>query len=113
MRKKDFMEDALYLPPVMRDFHAQKDVFKLIHDKVDVTKHEYAGKVDWISGHCYVVDIFLWFMAKRGYTLQKSRMKVAFRNLQSDIEENEKTRITILKNSLLKNPPSVVTTEGP
>lgn len=82
-----FRSTARYLPPAMRDFHDQKDVFKAIHATVDVPGHEYAGEIDWIAGHNYVVDIFLWFMAAHGYTLQKSRADVEFRDLRKTVEK--------------------------
>lgn len=83
---EEWLKSAAYLPPPMRDFHDQKDIFKAIHELINVEKHAYAGKVDWIAGQCYVIDIFLWFMAKRGYTLQRSRMPFEFRDLHKDVE---------------------------
>lgn len=82
----DWMTSGTYLPPRLRDFHDQKDVFKAIHQLITVDKHEYAKDVSWVVGQCYVIDIFLWFMAKRGYTLQKSRMPFEFRDLDGDVE---------------------------
>jgi hypothetical protein len=82
---KEFVKSAAYLPDVMRDFHDQKDIFKAIHETTNVEKHEYAGSVSWVVGQCYVVDIFLWWMAQRGYTLQRSRKPVEFRDLQEDV----------------------------
>jgi len=84
---KEFVKSGGYLPPVMRDFHDQKDIFKAIHELVAVEKHAYAGSVDWVAGQCYVVDIFLWWMAQRGYTLQRSRQAVEFRDLQEDLSQ--------------------------
>lgn len=80
------MTSGTYLPPRLRDFHDQKDVFKAVHQLIEVDKHEYAKDVSWVVGQCYVIDIFLWFMAKRGYTLQRSRMPFAFRDLDGDVE---------------------------
>jgi len=65
----------------MRDFHDQKDLFKAIHRLVAVEKHEYAKEVNWIAGHCYVIDIFLWFMARHGYTLQRAPQKLPFEDV--------------------------------
>ena len=76
---------AKYIPDVMRDFHDQKDLFKTIHATINTEKCQYVKDISWISGQCYVVDIFLYYMAKRGYTLQKSRAKLPFRNLQEDV----------------------------
>ncbi len=81
-----WMRSGEYLPPFMRDFHDQKEVFKTIHETVDTGKHEYTRGVSWVTGHCYVIDIFLWFMAKRGWTLQRSRTQVEFRDLEADLE---------------------------
>lgn len=80
-----WMKSAKYLPAVMRDFHDQKDLFKALHDLVAVENHHYAGKVDWVTGQCYVIDIFLWWMAKHGYTLQRTRSDLPFRDLEADI----------------------------
>lgn len=80
-----WIKSAAYLPPPLRDFHDQKDLFKTIHDTTAVEKHAYAGEIGWMSGQCYVIDIFLWWMAKRGYTLQRSRQKLPFRSLESDV----------------------------
>ncbi|MNY63704.1 hypothetical protein D3C86_2007050 [compost metagenome] len=56
--------------------------------------HEYARSVDWVTGQCYVIDIFLWFMARRGYTLQRSRAKVPFRDLHEDVENARMQRLS-------------------
>ena len=69
-----WLKSGEYLPSPMRDLHDQKDLFKSMH-------HLYQGNEgsehvpSWVSGHIYVIDFFLWFMASRGYTLQKTRKK--------------------------------------
>ncbi len=63
---ESFLSDGAYLPEPLRDFHDQK--------------------VNWVDAHCYVIDIFLWFMARRGWTLQRSRSGLEFRDLQDDIK---------------------------
>ena len=83
------MESGEHLPALMRDFHDQKDLFKSIHELVDFGGHD---EVTWVAGHCYVIDIFLWFMAKRGYTLQRSRKRLPFRDIGADIEGATKHR---------------------
>ena len=92
LHPKEFVKSTGYLPDVMRDFHDQKDIFKAIHETTAVEKHEYAGTVSWIAGQCYVVDIFLWWMAQRGYTLQRSRHSVDFRDLQEDVSAVRQNR---------------------
>lgn len=64
------LRNGKYLPKKLRDFHDQKDLFKAIHGTFEQSPgHE----VNWIDGHVYTVDVFLWVMAAHGYTLQKSR----------------------------------------
>ncbi len=63
------IESERYLPSFMRDFHDQKDIFKSISWWGQNSK----ANIEWIKAHCYVIDIFLKFMALHGYTLQKSR----------------------------------------
>lgn len=66
----------------MRDFHDQKDVFKAMHNTI-TNANENGNPRD---GHIYVVDTFLWYMARCGYTLQKSRKQVEFKDMDDDIE---------------------------
>jgi len=85
--RKSWMKDGKYLPDFMRDFHAQKDLFKSMHQFINMDKNEYAKKVDWVTGQCYVIDIFLWFMGMHGYTLQKSRAVVDFLQLEKTLQD--------------------------
>lgn len=80
-------EEHKHLPPFMRDFHDQKDLFKAIHQTMKDTHG-----VDWVAGQIYVIDIFLWWMAKRGYTLQRNRTKLPFNDIQADIAAETKRR---------------------
>lgn len=89
---EEWLKSGEYLPEVMRDFHDQKDLFKAIHQCIDVEGHAYAKSVNWIAGQCYVVDIFLWWMARRGYTLQRTRRKGAFRDLLEDVSQQTEKR---------------------
>jgi hypothetical protein len=80
---EQWLATGKYLPEFMRDFHDQKDVFRTIHGRI---KPE--PDISWITGQCYVVDVFLHFMARRGYTLQKNRSNVAFRDIHEDVENH-------------------------
>ena len=84
-----WMKEGRHLPDVLRDFHDQKDVFKAMHDlqKPASSADAIAGhySLDFVTGQCYVIDRFLWFMARRGYTLQRSRARLPFRDLQADV----------------------------
>jgi len=77
MEREEWLKSGEYLPEMMRDFHDQKDLFKAMHSLY--RGNDQANQMpNWINGHCYVVDWFLWYMASRGYTLQKSRKQVSF-----------------------------------
>lgn len=82
---KAWCEEGKHLPKIMRDFHAQKDIFKTMHDLTDVAGHEYAKDISFVKGQCYIIDIFLWFMARHGYTLQKSRAPIFFEDLDTNV----------------------------
>lgn len=84
-----FKHDGRYLPECLRDFHDAKDVFKHLignYDSGDTIPRE----VDWTTGMCYVIDYFLWKMANYGYTLQKSRCKIDFYDLQEVLDSRKK-----------------------
>lgn len=87
-----WLERGEYLPKVMRDFHDQKDIFKAIHDIVQERPDGKIKRPDWITGHCYVVDVFLWFMARRGYTLQRTKRRGNFRDLEADVWQAKEKR---------------------
>lgn len=83
-KTQQWLDNQGYLPSFMRDFHNQKDLFKAMHylyeqQDDDVT----AGKPNWVDGHTYTIDWFLWYMASRGYTLQKTRKKLIFREFEN------------------------------
>lgn len=97
MTTDDYLKSGKYLPPFLRDFHDQKDVFNTMHRIIAVDRHDYAKSVNWVTGQCYVIDIFLWFMARRGWTLQRSRAKVDFQDLAADIEARKESERMVLK----------------
>ena len=71
---KEYLESGMHLPKRMRDFHDQKELFKSMH----ILYQDGEGAENnpsWAQGQIYVIDWFLWFMASRGYTLQKTRKK--------------------------------------
>lgn len=78
----EWLQSGEYLPEFMRDFHDQKDIFKAMHNTI-TNANENGNPRD---GHIYVVDTFLWYMARCGYTLQKSRKHVEFKDMDDDIE---------------------------
>jgi len=69
-----WLESLEYLPKFMRDFHDQADLFKSIHLLYRDSSNA-SEMPNFVNGQIYVIDWFLWFMASRGYTLQKTRKK--------------------------------------
>lgn len=90
-----WLEGQQHLPSTLRDFHDQKDLFAALHELSDVESHELAGSIDRVAGQSYVIDVFLWFMARRGYTLQRSRARMPFRDLQKDVAESRARRLAV------------------
>jgi hypothetical protein len=90
MTQKDYdelrawVDSYKHLPPFLRDFHDQKDVFKLVGggQSLDPAKEE----ISWLEGHCYTIDKFLWVMGMHGYTLQKCRAKKPFPDIHDAIQ---------------------------
>lgn len=89
-----------HLPPFFRDFHNQKAVFKGMHELVQMPESDIGGKITWVEGHCYVIDRFLWFMARHGYTLQRSRANQNFDSLDDNLAVLEKERTASLQKML-------------
>ena len=71
-----------HLPVFMRDFHDQKEVFKTIFDKYDISDLD----ISWRDAHIFTIDYFLWFMADHGFTLQKNRTKVDFHDIGDTLQ---------------------------
>jgi hypothetical protein len=78
-----WLSDGRYLPTFMRDFHDQKDLFRYldgIRERSDANAQgapAMAG-VDSRAAHVYTVNVFLWVMAKNGWTLQRARKRFSF-----------------------------------
>ena len=70
----EWLRSGEYLPVCMRDFHDQKNLFKSMH-YLQQDNEGGENNPTWVQGHIYIIDFFLWFMASRGYTLQKTRKK--------------------------------------
>lgn len=88
MTPQQYTESSAYLPSFLRDFHNQKSLFKIIWCRTNLSSFpKEIQTLGWVNFHILIIDLFLWWMAKRGYTLQRSRQKVEFLDLQQDIEE--------------------------
>lgn len=97
MKLKKYLESGNYLPPVIRDFHDQKDLFKKIGSIMD--NREELKNLSWVTAQIFTIDIFLWFMARHGYTLQKSRQsKIEFESLEKSVGEFREQQGNIMMN---------------
>lgn len=73
-----------HLPPMLRDFHDQKDIFKLVDSLTTSAPDATIRRPTWVEGQVYVIDTFLWCMARHGYTLQRSRAQLPFECLSDN-----------------------------
>ena len=85
-----------HLPVFMRDFHDAKDLFKAIGGGVSPDNTE----ISYVNGMCYVLDRFLRFMALHGYTLQKSRAPVQFKDIAQTMREWQEADVKAFSNYL-------------
>lgn len=87
-----WLEAGRHLPVAMRDFHDQKAVFAAMHALQDASATGPKSSVDQlyevspVVGQVYVIDRFLLFMARRGWTLQRSRADLPFSDLSTDVQ---------------------------
>lgn len=96
-KREAWMKSGAYLPPPMRDFHDQKDVFKSVHEMVERSREkrdgiDYTDGVGWVAAQVYSVDFFLWYMARHGYTLQRSRQRLEFQDLSATVASDKAKR---------------------
>lgn len=94
---------AKHLPKFLRDFHDQKDVFKSVHYVMARNNPKTCEKVNWIDGQCYVIDVFLKFMALHGYEMRKSKARPTY-DLQQTINERQDREMEALKGVLDSHP---------
>ncbi len=87
MSLDEFLKSGKYLPKPLRDFHDQKDIFKMLGRVVDNRKDSMYKLPQWTEAMLYTIDIFLWVMAKCGWTLQRSRQNVEFCDLEESVKQ--------------------------
>lgn len=80
-----------FLPKEFRDFHNQKDLVRDIYKQVDYPKLEMDDyyKIGSVTFHINMVDIFLYQMALRGYTLQRDKRFVTSSKSIKQIEKDK------------------------
>ena len=101
---RQWREDQKHLPGFMRDFHNCKDLFKAISEYIVCDDDHPANQVNWVQAHCYTIDVFLWFMAEHGYTLQRSRARQQFTDLDERIQQMNDRRRASLASLLTQEP---------
>lgn len=104
MDLNDLLESGKHLPQPLQDFHDQKDVFKSLHEwmkpSLEKNKDSLDKMPDWRSGHIYTIDYFLRFMAIHGWTLQRSRTKINFCDLDETIKDRRDREAKIFSQML-------------
>lgn len=103
MTPKEYVESGKHLPRFLRDFHDQKDFFKMV-DLLYRTSEESLDMPNWRESHCYVIDWFLWYLGQRGWTLQRSRANVEFKSMEDDFANYKKTIVESLANMMGMEP---------
>lgn len=102
----EYLGNGDYLPSVMNDFHDQKDIFQFLATLSKKNDGFGMDEFSWVMGHVYIVDVFLWYMAKHGFTLQKCRKNLPFNNVYEStsefLEVKSKQQLTLLQSVLAK-----------
>ena len=101
---KRWREDQKHLPEFMRDFHNCKRLFKGIADFIVVEDDHPAKDVNWRQAHCYTIDVFLWFMAMHGYTLQRSRTRLDYEGLDALLDRLDEERREAFTTAMIQKP---------
>jgi hypothetical protein len=79
-----------HLPKFFRDFHDQKALIASMHYYTCKDEVKELKDINMMTGHIYIVDFFLWFMARHGYTLQKTRKDLPFEDINNNVEAYRK-----------------------
>lgn len=80
-----YRKDCMYLPEVMRDFHFQKSMFKMLHDKYRLT----VGNLSWVGAHVFITDFIHHYLAYSGLVLRRARNKFEFNDLEDKVSSFE------------------------
>jgi len=76
MELQQYLSNEEHLPDFLKDFHDQKDFFKAIYAQYgEGNSKDLLDRVSWVDAHCFTIDVFLWWMGRHGYKLQKTRKK--------------------------------------
>lgn len=78
-------KEGKHLPKFFRDFHDQKALIASMHYYTCKDDIPELKDINLMTGHVYITN-FLWFMARHGYTLQKTRKDLPFEDINESIE---------------------------
>ncbi len=84
----------------MRDFHDQKDLFKSV---LMWAENSESHKISWVDAQCYVIDVFLQYMALHGYILKKSETKEPICDIHETIKTHRNRRTEAFNNMLMND----------
>ena len=101
-----------HLPTFLRDDHAQKDVFRAVHEWSRMDERPQWCRVDPVAANIYIIDDFLHWMAAHGYTLQRSRAAVVFCDIQETLDESRRRRREAFRRLLETRPETPERDEG-
>lgn len=73
-----------FLPPYLRDFHNQKDLFKVLH-WVWMPHGGIGELINFRSGMTYMMDGFLWTLARHGLVIYRSSARLPFEDLDEKV----------------------------
>ena len=100
-----WIESKKYLPKFLRDFHDQKDLFKVMQVKFVEKQWDSKFEETPTFQQCQIItEFFLMFMAAHGYTLQKTKTKVecSFDNVQDTIDNFKKEQLNAIMRTTTK-----------
>lgn len=97
-----WIEKGRHLPRFLRDFHDQKDVFKLLAQHQQ-NKSGDPYHVPWTNAQVYTIDVFLRVMAACGWTLQRAPKGREYMSLADEIRKMKDQEADVLLSFLAQN----------
>ncbi len=104
-----YRKELKYLPDFIKDFHNQKDLFKIIHGWYNPhsIENELLKKITFRDGQIFIIDYVLWCLSKYGFKIQrnnieKSKFNSYFEQLNNWQKTKSETEISALTNLLKK-----------
>lgn len=92
MSYQQWRKQGKHLPKFLRDFHDQKAFFKTLDEFYPRMRTIGGGELDWMTAHAFTIDRLLWFLAQHGWTLQRSRTRLTFCDLERTLAEAARLR---------------------